>query len=572
MSMGKPTGFLEFSREMNPALMPEDRIKNFNEFHPPVSLEERQAQGARCMNCGIPFCQSAMSLGGMVTGCPLHNLIPEWNDEIYNGNWEHALARLCKTNSFPEFTGRVCPALCEAACTCGLYDDPVTVRENELAVIEYAFSHGFIKADPPAVRTSKKVAVIGSGPSGLACADRLNRRGHNVTVFEKEDRPGGLLMYGIPNMKLDKTVVARRVDLMIQEGVSFRLGVDASDPDAAKRIAAEYDAVVLCCGAAVPRDLEVPGRRASGIYFAVDFLKTNTKALLNGDLYDLLEQPAAADRAAGAPAPAGVQGTDNRAAGAPVTAGVQSTDDCAAGAPATAGVQGTDDRAAGAPAPAGDGGLISARGKDVIIIGGGDTGNDCVGTCIRHGCRSVTQLEMMPAPPVERAAGNLWPQWPKVLKTDYGQQEAIALFRADPRVYQTTVKSIIADDSGAVTAVETVKLEFAPDPKTGQPVMKQVPGSEKTVPAQLVLIAAGFLGASPETVDAFGAAVGERGCISTAEGGYHCAGNLDEATSAGLFTAGDMHRGQSLVVWAIAEGRAAAKEVDEYLMGYTNML
>ena len=558
--MGKPTGFLEFSREMNPALMPEDRIKNFNEFHPPVSLEERQAQGARCMNCGIPFCQSAMSLGGMVTGCPLHNLIPEWNDEIYNGNWEHALARLCKTNSFPEFTGRVCPALCEAACTCGLYDDPVTVRENELAVIEYAFSHGFIKADPPAVRTSKKVAVIGSGPSGLACADRLNRRGHNVTVFEKEDRPGGLLMYGIPNMKLDKTVVARRVDLMIQEGVSFRLGVDASDPDAAKRIAAEYDAVVLCCGAAVPRDLEVPGRRASGIYFAVDFLKANTKALLNGDLYDLLEQPAAADRAAGAPAPAGVQGTDNRAAGAPVTAGVQSTDDCAAGAPAPAAAAG------------GDGGLISARGKDVIIIGGGDTGNDCVGTCIRHGCRSVTQLEMMPAPPVERAAGNLWPQWPKVLKTDYGQQEAIALFRADPRVYQTTVKSIIADDSGAVTAVETVKLEFAPDPKTGQPVMKQVPGSEKTVPAQLVLIAAGFLGASPETVDAFGAAVGERGCISTAEGGYHCAGNLDEATSAGLFTAGDMHRGQSLVVWAIAEGRAAAKEVDEYLMGYTNML
>jgi len=614
--MGKPTGFLEFSREMNPALMPEDRIKNFNEFHPPVSLEERQAQGARCMNCGIPFCQSAMSLGGMVTGCPLHNLIPEWNDEIYNGNWEHALARLCKTNSFPEFTGRVCPALCEAACTCGLYDDPVTVRENELAVIEYAFSHGYIKADPPAVRTSKKVAVIGSGPSGLACADRLNRRGHNVTVFEKEDRPGGLLMYGIPNMKLDKTVVARRVDLMIQEGVSFRLGVDASDPDAAKRIAAEYDAVVLCCGAAVPRDLEVPGRRASGIYFAVDFLKTNTKALLNGDLYDLLEQPAAAasaapagvrgtnvraagapapagvrgtddcaagapapagvqstdDRAAGAPAPAGVRGTDNCAAGAPAPAGVQGTDNCAAGAPAPAGVQGTDDRAAGAPAPAGDGGLISARGKDVIIIGGGDTGNDCVGTCIRHGCRSVTQLEMMPAPPVERAAGNLWPQWPKVLKTDYGQQEAIALFRADPRVYQTTVKSIIADDSGAVTAVETVKLEFAPDPKTGQPVMKQVPGSEKTVPAQLVLIAAGFLGASPETVDAFGAAVGERGCISTAEGGYHCAGNLDEATSAGLFTAGDMHRGQSLVVWAIAEGRAAAKEVDEYLMGYTNML
>ena len=534
--MGKPTGFLEFSREMNPALMPEDRIKNFNEFHPPVSLEERQAQGARCMNCGIPFCQSAMSLGGMVTGCPLHNLIPEWNDEIYNGNWEHALARLCKTNSFPEFTGRVCPALCEAACTCGLYDDPVTVRENELAVIEYAFSHGYIKADPPAVRTSKKVAVIGSGPSGLACADRLNRRGHNVTVFEKEDRPGGLLMYGIPNMKLDKTVVARRVDLMIQEGVSFRLGVDASDPDAAKRIAAEYDAVVLCCGAAVPRDLEVPGRRASGIYFAVDFLKTNTKALLNGDLYDLLEQPAAAASAA------------------------------------PAGVRGTNVRAAGAPAPAGDGGLISARGKDVIIIGGGDTGNDCVGTCIRHGCRSVTQLEMMPAPPVERAAGNLWPQWPKVLKTDYGQQEAIALFRADPRVYQTTVKSIIADDSGAVTAVETVKLEFAPDPKTGQPVMKQVPGSEKTVPAQLVLIAAGFLGASPETVDAFGAAVGERGCISTAEGGYHCAGNLDEANSAGLFTAGDMHRGQSLVVWAIAEGRAAAKEVDEYLMGYTNML
>ena len=482
--MGKPTGFMEYERQGNPCEPPLERIRHFGEFHPRLSREARRRQGARCMECGVPFCQSGAVLGGMVSGCPLHNLVPEWNDLIYTGHFGHALERLLKTNDFPEFTGRVCPALCEAACTCGLHGDPVTIRENELGVIEDAWAQGLMAPRPPAVRTGKRVAVVGSGPSGLACAEQLNRRGHTVVVFEREDRPGGLLMYGIPNMKLDKSVVLRRLEKMVAEGITFRTGVDVGkhlDPQALR---AEYDAVVLCCGAAQPRDLTVPGREAEGIWFAVDFLKETTRALLDCGL------------------------------------------------------------AAGA--------FPSAKDKRVLIVGGGDTGNDCVGTCIRHGCKSVLQLEMMPQPPDRRTENNPWPEWPRVRKTDYGQEEAIALFGADPRVYRTTVAELLADERGALRAVRTVKLDRAFQP---------VPGSEAELPCELLLIAAGFLGPQDYLPQALGLERTSRSCVATPAGSY--------ATSAsGVFAAGDMHRGQSLVVWAIREGREAAREVDAFLLGY----
>ena len=493
--MGKPTGFLEFDRKNNPAKEPAERILNYREFHPALNKSDRQKQGARCMNCGVPFCQSAMVQNGAVSGCPLYNLIPEWNDEIYNGNWGYALARLLKTNNFPEFTGRVCPALCEAACTCGLYDTPVTVKENELAIIENGYAEGLMNPRISKIRTGKRVAVIGSGPAGLTVADQLNRRGHLVTVFEKEDRIGGLLMYGIPNMKLDKQVIERRIRLMHEEGVVFITGVDIGNTESADAVLNGFDAVVLCCGAKNPRDLSVPGREAKGVHFAVDFLTSTTKSLLNSNLTD--------------------------------------------------------------------GEFISAEGKKVVIIGGGDTGNDCVGTCIRHGCKSVCQLEMMPKPPESRSESNAWPQWPFICKTDYGQEEAISLFGQDPRIYQTTVKELIADEEGCLKAVITVKLQPEKDEATGRMRMVEVLNSEETMDADLLLIAAGFLGCQTYVASAFNVELNKRTNVATPDGAYRT--NLDK-----VFTAGDMHRGQSLVVWAIAEGRAAAKEVDTYLMGYTN--
>ena len=494
--MGKATGFMEYEREESAAIKPKERIKNFDEFHTPLSLEKQRTQAARCMDCGVPFCQAGMMIKGMASGCPLNNLIPEWNDLLYNGNWQQAYNRLHKTSNFPEFTSRVCPALCEKACTCGLNGEAVCTKENEKAIIEKAYEEGWAAPKPPKVRTDKRIAVVGSGPSGLAVADQLNRRGHLVTVYERSDRVGGLLRYGIPNMKLEKHIIDRKIEVMKAEGVTFITDANIGENVKAKKLLEEYDSVVHACGASNPRGIKAPGRDANGIYFAVDFLKSTTKSLLDSGLTD--------------------------------------------------------------------GKYISAKGKNVIVIGGGDTGNDCVGTSIRHGCKSIMQLEMMPKPPVDRLPNNPWPQWPKVLKTDYGQEEAIAVFGEDPRVYQTTVKEFIKDKKGNLCKVKLVKLEPKKDEKTGRMMMSEVAGSEYEVDCELVLIAAGFLGTQKYVSDAFGVELNERTNVKTAPGKF--ATNVDK-----VFTAGDMHRGQSLVVWAIREGRDAAREVDEYLMGYTNL-
>ena len=494
--MGKPTGFIEYNRKEAKASSPKERIKNFNEFHTPLPEEEQKCQAARCMDCGVPFCQSGMTIKGMTSGCPLNNLIPEWNDLVYEGNWERAYNRLHKTSNFPEFTSRVCPALCEKACTCGLNGEPVCTKENELAIIEKAYANGWAAAKPPVVRTGKKIAVIGSGPAGLAVADQLNTRGHNVTVFERSDRVGGLLRYGIPNMKLEKHIIDRKLDVMREEGVEFVVNANVGADVKAKDILKEYDAVVLACGASNPRDINAPGRDANGIYFAVDFLTSTTKALLDNGLKE--------------------------------------------------------------------GTYISARDKNVVVIGGGDTGNDCVGTCIRHGCKSVTQLEMMPKAPDERAESNPWPQWPLVCKTDSGQEEAIAVFGHDPRIYTTTVKEFVKDKKGNLSKLITVSLESKVDEKTGRRMMVPVDGTEKEIPCELVLIAAGFLGTQKYVTDAFGVELNERTNIKTDADSYVTSVN-------GIFTAGDCHTGQSLVVKAIRQGRDCARAVDQYLMGYTNL-
>ena len=491
--MGKPTGFMEYSREVSEAQEPLERIRHFNEFHEHLPQEKQQLQGARCMECGVPFCQAGMMLNGMASGCPLHNLVPEWNDLVYVGNWEQAYRRLKKTNSFPEFTSRVCPALCEAACTCGLNGEPVATRENEYAIIEYAYEQGYAAPQPPKVRTGKKVAVVGSGPSGLAVADQLNRRGHSVTVFERSDRIGGLLMYGIPNMKLEKRIVDRKRKVMEEEGVVFVTGVDVGKDVKAEQLLREFDRVVLACGASNPRDIKAPGRDAKGIYFAVDFLKANTKSLLDSGF---------ADKA-----------------------------------------------------------YVDTKDKDIVIIGGGDTGNDCVGTAVRHGAKSVTQIEMMPKAPDARTQDNPWPEWPKVCKTDYGQQEAIALYGHDPRIYESTVKEFVKDKEGKLTAVKIVRLSWEKDAATGRMKMKEVPGSEETLPADMVLIAAGFLGAQGYVAESFGVELNERTYVKTESQKY-------QTSKENVFVTGDMHRGQSLVVWAIREGREAARAVDESLMGY----
>ena len=490
--MGKPTGFMEIARRTSTELPPEERIANFNEFHLPLHKDEQQAQGARCMDCGVPFCQSGMMLGGMASGCPLNNLIPEWNDLVYQGQWDLAVKRLIATNRYPEFTSRVCPALCEAACTCGMTTgDAVTVKENERAIVEYGYENGVIHAVPPPARTGKTVAVVGAGPAGLSVADLLNKRGHKVTLYERDDRVGGLLMYGIPNMKLEKWVIDRRVDILKEEGIEFVTGCNVGVDITAEELAARYDAVVLCCGAKQARDLTVPGREADGVYFAVDYLTSVTRSLLDSGL------------------------TDGKA--------------------------------------------VSAAGKNVLVIGGGDTGNDCVGTAIRQGCQNVVQLEMMPCPPVERAPGNEWPEWPRVLKTDYGQQEAIARFGSDPRVYQTTVKEFYKNEAGQLCGARIAKLES--QLVDGRRAMVPT-GEEYDIPCELALIAAGFTGCEPYVAEAFGVEMTNRGNVAD----DHYATNQPK-----VFVCGDMRRGQSLVVWALREGRDTAAVVDESLMGYTNL-
>ena len=493
--MGKPTGFLDYPRELPLVRHPAERIQNWSEFHEHADEKQLRTQGARCMDCGVPFCHTGSLIEGMAAGCPINNLIPEWNDLVYRGLWREALDRLHKTNNFPEFTGRVCPAPCEGSCVLGINEPPVTIKSIECAIVDKGFEEGWIVPEPPAVRTGKKVAVVGSGPAGLAAAAQLNKAGHWVTVFERADRIGGLLMYGIPNMKLDKReVLQRRVDLLKAEGVAFVTNCEVGKDYPADKLRKQFDAIVLCGGATKPRDLPIEGRQLSGIHYAMEFLHANTKSLLDS----------------------------NHA----------------------------------------DGAYISATGKDVIVIGGGDTGTDCVGTSMRHGCKSLVQFEILSMPPMSRAADNPWPQWPKVYKLDYGQEEAEAIFGKDPREYLIQTKKFVGDDNGHVKELHTIRVEWVKD--NGRTIPREVPGSEHVFPAQLVLLAMGFLGPENQLLDRLGVEKDARSNAKAEHGQF--------ATSVpGVFAAGDMRRGQSLVVWAINEGRGAARECDRYLMGDTQL-
>lgn len=500
--MGKPTGFIEYPRELPADRPPEERIEDWEEFHLQLPAEKLRIQGARCMDCGIPFCHTGTLVNGTAQGCPIHNLIPEWNDLVYRGLWQEAYHRLSKTNNFPEFTSRVCPAPCEGSCTLGINEPPVTIKSIERAIIDKAFEEGWVVPEPPARRTGKKVAVVGSGPAGLACADQLNRAGHWVTVFERADRIGGLLIYGIPNMKLDKSIVQRRVDLMAAEGVEFVTSTEAGKDYAANKLLEEFDAAVLCGGATKPRDLPIEGRELDGIHFAMEFLRVNTKNLLDSD-----QKPGFSEK----------PGFSH----------------------------------------------LSARDKDVIVIGGGDTGTDCVATAVRHGCRSLTQFEILPQPPLERAQDNPWPQWPKIFRVDYGQEEAATVFGRDPRIFCIMTKKFVGDEHGRVKELHTVQIEWEAG-NNGRPRPVEVPGTAKVWPAQLVLLAMGFLGPEDTLLDGLGVERDQRSNAKARFGQF-------ATTVEGVFAAGDMRRGQSLVVWAISDGRGAARECDRYLMGSTDL-
>jgi glutamate synthase (NADPH/NADH) small chain len=493
--MGKPTGFIEYLRELPVDRPPLERVRDWNEFHPHMEQKKLRNQGARCMDCGVPFCHTGKLISGMAAGCPIHNLIPEWNDLIFRNLWHEALERLHKTNNFPEFTGRVCPAPCEGSCVLGINDPPVTIKNIEYSIIEKGWEEGWVVPHTPKVRTGKKVAVIGSGPAGLAAAAQLNTVGHTVTVFERADRPGGLLMYGIPNMKLDKQeVLKRRIEFLEKEGVKFICNANVGDNVESEIFLKEFNATVICTGATQPRNLPIEGRELPGVHFAIEYLTANTKALLAGKT---------------------------------------------------------------------DGNPIHAGDKDVVVIGGGDTGTDCVGSALRQGCRSITQIEILPKPPMERAADNPWPEWPKVYKMDYGQEEAAARFGADPRIYLTTVKRFVGGADGRVKELVTVQIKWEKNDK-GQFVPKEQPGTEQTRPAQLVLLAMGFLGPEQALLKDLKVETDARSNIKAEHEKY--------ATSVkGVFAAGDCRRGQSLVVWAINEGRGAARECDRYLMGSTDL-
>jgi glutamate synthase (NADPH) small chain len=493
--MGKPTGFIEYLRELPVDRTPVERVRDWQEFHHHMDERRLAHQAARCMDCGVPFCHTGKLISGMASGCPVNNLIPEWNDLVYRGLWREALERLHKTNNFPEFTGRVCPAPCEGSCVLGINAPPVTIKSVENAIVDKGWEQGWIAPEPPAARTGRKVAVIGSGPAGLAAAAQLNRAGHTVTVLEREDRPGGLLMYGIPNMKLDKKeVVLRRIELLQQEGVKFVCNANVGENVEPMLLLKDFDAIVVCTGATQARDLTVENRKLQGVHFAMEYLTASTKALLNG-------------------------GPDHSP--------------------------------------------IHARGRHVVVVGGGDTGTDCVATAMRQGCKSLTQIEIMAQPPLERAADNPWPEWPKVYKLDYGQEEAAAKFGADPRVYVTTVKRLNGGADGRVRSLSTVRVAWTKD-SGGRFVPADVPGSEREIAADLVLLAMGFTGPEQPLLAELGVRTDARSNIEAEHGTF--------ATSVkGVFAAGDCRRGQSLVVWAINEGRGAARECDRYLMGGTDL-
>ncbi len=493
--MGNPSGFMEHTRELAKDRSPKKRIKDWGEFHRHLPENSLKDQGSRCMDCGVPFCQTGLVLNGMTSGCPINNLIPEWNDLIHMGLWREALERLHKTNNFPEFTGRVCPAPCEGACVLAINEPAVTIKSIECAIIDKGFEHGWVVAEPPKVRTGKKVAVIGSGPAGLACAAQLNKAGHLVTVFERDDRIGGLLMYGIPNPHLDKDIVQRRVDLLAEEGVIYKTNTEIGKDLPGDKLIKNYDSVVICTGATKPRDLPIPGRELKGIHFAMEFLHTNTKSLLDSNLED--------------------------------------------------------------------GNYISAKDKDVIVIGGGDTGTDCVATTMRHGCKSLLQFEIMPKPPLERAEDNPWPQWPRIYTLDYGQQEAMAIFGDDPRQYQVSTTKFVGDESGNLKELHTVQIKWDTG-DNGRLKLVEIPGTEKVFPAQIVLLAMGFLGPEQPLLKDLKVDTDERSNARAEYGKYMT--NIE-----GVFAAGDARRGQSLIVWAINEGREAARECDRYLMGHTDL-
>ncbi len=493
--MGDPTGFMEHVRELEPDRSPSERIKDWKEFHKHLPDDKLKVQGSRCMDCGIPFCQAGTIISGLTSGCPINNLIPEWNDLVYKGLWREALERLHKTNNFPEFTGRVCPAPCEGSCVLGISEPPVTIKSIECTIIDKAFEEGWVRPEVPQLKTGKRVAVIGSGPAGLSCAAQLNKAGHSVTVYERDDRVGGLLMYGIPNPHLDKSVVERRVKLMAEEGVEFVTNTEIGKDYPADKLVKEYDAVVICTGATKPRDLPVEGRGIGGIHLAMEFLKANTKSLLDSNLED--------------------------------------------------------------------GNYISAKDKDVIVLGGGDTGTDCVATAMRHGCRSLLQFEILPKPPPVRAHDNPWPQWPKVYTLNYGQEEAMSVFGEDPRRYQVLTTKFVGDDDGNVKELHTIEIEWHTE-NNGRPYFREVPGTEKVWNTQLVLLALGFLGPEDYLLEQLSIERDERSNAKAEYGKYKT--NIE-----GVFAAGDARRGQSLVVWAINEGREAARECDRYLMGSTNL-
>ena len=487
--MGKPTGFIEHSRALPVFRPPAERLTDWNEFHGHLNVLSLGQQAGRCMDCGVPFCHTGELIGGSAVGCPLNNLIPEWNHFVFKGDWRAALDALHKTNNFPEFTGRVCPAPCEGSCVLGINDEAVTIKSIECAIVDRGFDEGWILPQPPLTRTGKRVAIVGSGPAGLACADELNKVGHSVTVFEKSDRIGGLLMYGIPNMKLDKSIVQRRVDLLAAEGIEFICNTEVGREYPSKQLLSDFDAVVLCAGAAKPRDLDIEGRNQKGIHFAMDFLKANTRSLLDSSHQDAQ--------------------------------------------------------------------YISAKGKEVIVIGGGDTGTDCIATALRHGCRSLVQFEILSQPNVERGFDNPWPQWPKIHRVDYGQEESATAFGDDPRRYSIKSESFIGNETGEVSGIRTSLVEWQEG--TCGAGLQVVAGTAQTWSAQLVLIAMGFVGPTTSgPITELELKLTERGTLRVDE-------NKMTSTK-GVFAAGDIERGQSLVVWAIADGRRAARGVHQYLI------